>query len=154
MAGLLDQMLDTVQKIATELRPGVLDELGLEAAVEWYVREFEKRAGIDCRVQCELHDAGIASRPSTAVFRILQEALTNIWRHSGATQTVVHLSLDAGQLRLDVKDNGQGFAADRISEFRSLGLLGMQERARSLGGSVVFRAVPGQGTRVTLRIPV
>ena len=154
MSGLLDKTLDAVQRIATELRPGVLDELGLEAAVDWYVREFERRASVPCRLRCDLEGHRVSAGLATAVFRILQEALTNVWRHSGATRTDVHLSIDGAQLCLAIEDNGQGVAAERVADFRSLGLLGMQERARALGGSVAIRGVPGRGTRVAVTIPV
>jgi signal transduction histidine kinase len=154
MAGLLGKTLDVVQRIATELRPGVLDELGLEAAVDWYVREFERRASIPCRLRCDLEGHRVSAALATAVFRILQEALTNVWRHSGATRTDVHLAIDGGQLCLAIEDNGEGVAADRVEDFRSLGLLGVQERARALGGSVAIRGVPGRGTRVAVTFPV
>jgi two-component system, NarL family, sensor histidine kinase UhpB len=154
MDGLLDKTMDSVQRIATELRPRVLDELGLEAAVEWYVQDFEKRSGIACRVRIDLTAARTAPGVSTAVFRVLQEALTNVWRHAGARQSIVDLSVDRATLRLEVKDDGQGIAADRVADPRSLGLLGMRERARALSGEVAIRGVAGQGTRVTLTIPL
>jgi PAS domain S-box-containing protein len=153
MSKLIDTTLDAVQRIATELRPGVLDELGLEAAIEWYLKEFEQRTGIVCRFRSELGGSPIDHGRSTAVFRILQEALTNVARHSVATWVKIHLSSD-GKLRLEIRDNGRGIPEDRIESSASLGLVGMRERARALGGSVEIRGATGRGTSVTLTIPL
>jgi PAS domain S-box-containing protein len=153
MAGMIDKTMEAVQKIATELRPGVLDELGLGDAVDWFVREFEKRTGISCRIQSNLNGTSIAPDLATAAFRILQEALTNVARHAGATQVQVDLSADDRRLTLEIKDNGRGIAEDRATDSRSLGLLGMRERARALGGDVRIRGVPGHGTSVILSLP-
>jgi PAS domain S-box-containing protein len=152
MAQSIDQTIAAVQRIATELRPGVLDGLGLEAAIEWYVREFEKRTGIGCRFHSDLGAAPIDSERATAIFRILQEALTNVARHSGATQVEVELTADSKRLLLEVRDNGRGFPEDRVAHSRSLGLLGMQERARSFDGNVAIRAAPGGGTTIAVTI--
>jgi signal transduction histidine kinase len=153
MAELIDTTTGAVQRIATDLRPGVLDELGLSAAIEWYVREFERRAGIACQIRSNLDDAQVDPERATAVFRILQEALTNVARHAGATRVEVHISVDEQRLVLEIKDNGRGISEDRIADGRSLGLLGMRERARSLGGDLSIRRGLGLGTLVTLTIP-
>jgi PAS domain S-box-containing protein len=153
MAELIDATTASVQRIATDLRPGVLDELGLPAAIEWYVREFERRAGIACRIRSNLDGAALDPERATAVFRILQEALTNVARHAGATEVEVNLSADDERLVLEIKDNGRGVSEDRIAEGRSLGLLGMRERALSLGGDVSIRGDPSHGTRVILTLP-
>ncbi len=153
MAALIDKTLDAVQRIATELRPGVLDELGLEAAIEWHVRDFEQRTGIRCQIRSDLKDAQINPGRSTAVFRVLQEALTNVARHSGATRAKIQLSAENGRLLLEIRDNGQGIPVDRATDSRSLGLLGMRERARALGGDVEIRGEDGVGTSVALTIP-
>jgi PAS domain S-box-containing protein len=153
MAALIETTHDSVQRIATELRPGILDELGLEAAVEWWVRDFEQRTGIACRIRSDLKDARLDPDRSTAVFRILQEALTNVARHAGATQVQIRLSADPETLRLEVRDNGRGISEDRIADARSLGLLGMRERARSFGGDIAVHGEPGHGTTVTLTVP-
>jgi PAS domain S-box-containing protein len=154
MSELIDTTLDTVQRIATELRPGVLDELGLEAAIEWYLREFEQRTGIACQFRSELESPVLDPGRSTAVFRILQEAMTNVARHSVATQAKIQLSSDRERLRLEVRDNGRGISEDRIASSASLGLVGMRERARSLGGDVEIRGATGRGTTVLLTIPL
>jgi signal transduction histidine kinase len=152
MSALLDTTLGSVQRIATELRPGVLDELGLEAATEWYVRDFESRTGIPCDFRSDLKGAPVEPGLATAVFRILQEALTNVVRHSGANRVEILLSADTKELRLEVRDNGRGIPKDQVAS-HSLGLLGMRERARSLGGELSLRGTPGVGTTVTLRVP-
>lgn len=153
MSGLIDTTLDTVQRIATELRPGVLDELGLEAAVEWYLREFEERSGIACKLRSDLEKQPTEPACETAAFRILQEALTNVARHAVATRVRIHLVSSDEGLRLEIRDNGRGIPADRIVSSDSLGLVGMRERARALGGEVAISAAAGRGTTVTVTIP-
>ncbi len=153
MSALISTTLESVQRIATELRPGVLDELGLEAAVEWYARDFQKRAGIACRMSATVEAERLSPDRSTAAFRILQEALTNVSRHSGAASVDVRLRCDAGGLRLEVRDDGRGIAAEKLDDSRSLGLVGMRERARALGGEVAVWSAPGKGTRVQLSFP-
>jgi len=153
MAELIDQTIAAVQRIASDLRPAVLDELGLEAAIEWYVREFEDRAGIACDFRSDLDGTRLDPGTATAVFRILQEALTNVIRHSGATRVQVELTVDPKRLLLEVRDNGRGIPEDRVADSRSLGLLGMRERARFLGGDVSVRGDPNHGTKVSVTIP-
>lgn len=154
MSELIDTTLDAVQRIVTELRPGILDELGLEAAIEWYVLEFEQRTGTACFFRSELEVSHVEPGRSIAVFRILQEALTNVARHSEATQVQIRLSSDGAKLRLVIQDNGRGIAQDRIDTSGSLGLVGMRERTRSLGGDLTIRGASGRGTTVTLTIPL
>jgi PAS domain S-box-containing protein len=153
MAELIDQTIAAVQRIATELRPAVLNGLGLEAAIEWYVREFEKRTGIACRFRSDFGAAPIDSERSTAVFRILQEALTNVARHSGSTRVEIRLIADMDRLRLEIEDDGRGIPEDRLDVIGSLGLLGMRERARSLGGDLSIGRASPSGTVITLTIP-
>ena len=154
MTELIDQTIAAVQRIATDLRPGVLDGLGLEAAIEWYVREFEKRTGIACRFRSDLGAVRIDPERATAVFRILQEALTNVARHSGATRVQIALAVEPKRLRLEILDNGRGISEARAADSQSLGLLGMRERARSLDGDVSIRATSAGGTAVGVRIPL
>jgi PAS domain S-box-containing protein len=153
MAELIDQTIGAVQRIATELRPAVLDGLGLEAAIEWYVREFGERTGIACRFRSDLGTARIDSERATAVFRILQEALTNVARHSGSARLEVQLVADRDRLRLEIEDYGRGIPEDRLEVIESLGLLGMRERARSLGGALSIGRASPSGTVITLTIP-
>ncbi len=154
MTSLLDSTLGSVQRIATELRPGVLDELGLEAAAEWYVRDFESRTGIPCDFRSDLKGAAVEPDLATAVFRILQEALTNVARHSGASRVEILLSAYANELLLEIRDDGRGISKDHVAASHSLGLLGMRERARSLGGEISVSGIPDVGTTVTLRVPL
>jgi PAS domain S-box-containing protein len=153
MSELLDTTMDVVQRIVTDLRPSVLDELGLEAAFEWYVGEFQLRTGIVCRLHTSLGDTVLDADRSTALFRILQEALTNVVRHAGATAVEIRLAAAAGRIVLGVVDNGQGISADKIFDSRSLGLLGMRERARALGGEVTVHRNPGDGTTIEVTLP-
>jgi signal transduction histidine kinase len=154
MAQMLDTAADAVQRISTSLRPAILDHLGLEAAVEWYVGELEKRTGISCRIRSSLGGTAIDADRATALFRILQEALTNVVRHAGATEVDIRLAVEGKRLLLKVADNGSGIAEDEIADTRSLGLLGMRERARSLGGDVVVRRGSDRGTIVEASLPL
>jgi PAS domain S-box-containing protein len=153
MSRLLDQAAEAVHRITSELRPGILDELGLEAAVEWYVEEFEKRTGISCRLSSTMAGAALGPEQATALFRILQEALTNVARHAGATAVDIRLAVAPEGVTLEIADNGRGIPEDKISDSRSIGLLGMRERARALGGEVVVRPPAAGGTMVEVSLP-
>ncbi|MBI4499844.1 MAG: PAS domain S-box protein [Gemmatimonadetes bacterium] len=154
MIGLVDSTIDTVRRIAAELRPGLLDDLGLQAAMEWQANEFTRRAGVDVTLELEAGDGSLPPEVSTAIFRIFQEALTNVARHASAHHVTARLARDEGALLLSVHDDGRGLSeADRPGR-RSLGILGMRERARALGGDVTVNGAPDQGTTVTARIPV
>jgi signal transduction histidine kinase len=154
MSALLDGTLDAAQRIATELRPAVLDQLGLEAAVEWSVGEFRTRTGISCRFASELAGAAPDRETATAAFRILQEALTNVARHSGATRAEVRLKREKKRLVLEVRDDGRGIGRARVSDPRSMGIAGMRERAQAAGGEVSFRPGRRGGTIVRLEVPL
>jgi len=145
--------IKTVQRIASELRPGVLDNLGLAAAIEWQAGEFRDRTGIYCRT-CIDEDIVLDQNRSIAVFRIFQEALTNIMRYSGATQIEVGMRKKEGSLEFEVRDNGRGITEEQIKAPTSFGLIGMQERSRFLGGHVRISGTPGKGTRVIVNIPL
>jgi signal transduction histidine kinase len=153
MSRLLDLAADAAHRIISDLRPGVLDELGLEAAVEWYVGDFEKRTGISCRLVARMSGAALGPDQATALFRILQEALTNVARHAGATAVDIRLAGEAGRVTMEIADNGGGIPADKISDSRSIGLLGMRERAHALGGEVVIRPNAARGTKVEVSLP-
>ncbi len=153
MAALLDRTAVAVQRIATELRPGVLDELGLPAAIEWQAREFQARTGIACQVDLAANASELDDGRATAAFRVLQEALTNVARHAGATRVMIGLRLATQALELRVEDNGRGISDSALRHPDSLGLLGMRERAANLGGSLGITGVPGRGTTVTLTMP-
>jgi PAS domain S-box-containing protein len=148
---LAESLIRDVRRISTELRPGILD-LGLVAAVEWQVQEFQARTGIPCSHRLLTREA-FASDVSTALFRILQETLTNIARHAKATRAEVVLQKQRDRLVLWIRDNGRGFDLADSSLSKSLGLLGMRERAAILGGQVNISSAPGKGTTVTAWIP-
>jgi PAS domain S-box-containing protein len=153
MAGLVDGAVNTVRRIATELRPGLLDDLGLVAAIEWQAQEFARRTGLTVELHLGDQDLALDRDLATALFRIFQEALTNIARHAAATRVEIELVHQPDLLKLVVADNGKGIEPAQILAPRSLGLLGMRERARALGGDVVIEGSPGQGTTVTVHIP-
>jgi signal transduction histidine kinase len=136
------------------LRPGILDHLGIAAAIEWQLQETETRTGIRCRAIGLPEQLPLDGKHSTAVFRIFQEMLTNVVRHAAATAIKVEVEIEAAWMTLRVADNGKGFNPSRLSDPDALGLLGMRERALLLGGSVELESRPGKGTTVTLRIPV
>lgn len=155
MSGLLDQTVQTVRRISTELRPAVLDSLGLAAAIEWQAQDFERRTDIRCVFRSTLEEETIPREVATAAFRILQETLTNVARHAEAGWVAVNLSLeDKALLALDVTDDGKGISKEASSSPKSIGLAGMRERALLLGGNVQVEGRSGQGTTVRLRLPV
>ena len=148
---LAESLIQDVRRISTELRPGILD-MGLAAAVEWQVQEFQARTGIPCSLRLLTHEA-FAPDVSTALFRILQETLTNVARHAKATRAEVVLQKQRDRLVLWIRDNGRGFDQADPSLSKSLGLLGMRERAAILGGQVKISSAPGKGTTVAAWIP-
>jgi len=149
----VDATIHTVRRIAMELRPGVLDDLGLVAALEWQLKDFEKRTGIRCEFFPPVEDISLDTDLSTALFRIFQEALTNVVHHSGAAEVCVRLRTDADSSTLEVEDNGKGIKEKNILSSKSLGLLGMRERAQMFGGRITVTGTPGRGTKVTVEIP-
>lgn len=154
MTNLIDATIQTVRRIATELRPGVLDDLGLIAAIEWQTQEFQHRTNILCRFISTVHDIELDRDRSTAVFRIFQETLTNIARHAQATHVSIRLEVDKTMLTLEIKDDGRGAEIEKIESSKSLGVLGMKERAALFGGSVTITSAPREGTTVIVKIPV
>jgi signal transduction histidine kinase len=136
------------------LRPGVLDEVGLEAAVEWQAREFQHRTGIVCDTTIRPRNMALSSEQSTALFRILQEILTNVVRHAQATNVDIRLEQSGEQVSLQVGDNGRGISGVEQSGPKSFGLLGMRLRAQQQGGSFNIHGTPGTGTTVTVSIPL
>lgn len=155
MEGLIDETIKTVRRISADLRPGVLDDLGLISAVEWQAEEFQRRTGIECFFARGIDDSRLDPELATALFRILQEALTNVARHSRATCVHVTLEEEATCVRLIVEDNGIGIAEQQALHLKnSLGLLGMRERARLFGGDVSMEGVEGKGTTLRAVIPL
>jgi len=154
LPGRVDAIIGAVRRIATDLRPPVLDDLGLVAAIEWQMQEFERRTGIKCEFHCKARYLELDSERATAVFRIFQETLTNIVRHADATNVTIQLEEFGGRLNLEVRDNGRGLTGGEVSNTRSLGLLGMRERATMLDGEVNIIGRRGKGTTVGVRIPL
>jgi PAS domain S-box-containing protein len=153
MTVLVNETIQTVRRIATELRPAILDDLGLPAALEWQAQEFEKRTGVSCDLRIS-NEVKVGAVASTELFRIFQEILTNIARHAHATKVHVTLEKQTDQLMLEVRDNGVGIRQSQVSDIRSIGLTGMRERVRLLGGEVLIAGVAGQGTTVVVQVPV
>ncbi|HWO41720.1 MAG TPA: PAS domain-containing protein [Candidatus Eisenbacteria bacterium] len=153
MNRLIDGTVNSVRNLASRLRPGVLDDLGLVAAIEWQARDFQKRFGIACEVSCDC-DPPLDREQSTAVFRILQETLTNVARHAGATKVCVSLKEQTGVVTLEIRDDGRGITQEEATSANSLGLLGIRERALAFGGEVAIAGEPRQGTTVILKMPV
>jgi signal transduction histidine kinase len=153
MCALIDSTVQTVRKIATGLRPEMLDDMGLVAAVAWQAKEFQKRTGIRCRASLP-PETKLDIDVSTTMFRIFQEILTNVARHSRATRVDIELEVADAEVSLEVVDNGIGIQDDELTAKKSLGLLGMQERALLFGGEVSVIGSPGHGTRVSVTIPL
>jgi len=151
---LVDGMIVTLRRIASDLRPRTLDDLGLLAALEWQAQEFESRTGIRCRITLPKEPLELDAERSTAIFRIFQESLTNVARHAHATRVDARLERVSNDLFFEVHDNGKGFDAGDIKARNSLGLVGMQERAHLLNGELKLESVPGAGTSLALRIPL
>lgn len=152
--GVVDSAIRTVQRIATELRPSLLDHLGLWPALEWQVEQFESHAGIPCRLSLLADECAIGPEARTAVFRMVQESLTNVARHAGATQVEIVARKETGHLIVEINDNGIGMHEEKTVHSGSFGLQGMRERARSFAGEVTLRTAPGKGTSVRISIPL
>jgi signal transduction histidine kinase len=150
----IDETVQTVRRIATELRPALLDDFGLVAAMEWQLGEFARRSGLRCELRAPTDGVALAGDGATAVFRVFQETLTNIARHAEASAVDVTLQAGDGRLTLEVRDNGIGIDAERLQSARSLGLLGMRERIRLLSGELDIRGQAGAGTVVRVTIPM
>jgi signal transduction histidine kinase len=154
MIMLVDTTIRSVQRISTELRPGVLDDLGLTAALEWQSQEFQRRTGISCVLTVIPQEVLTDQERSTALFRIFQETLTNVARHSFARKVSIHLKKDLDEILLRITDDGQGISAQSLTRRESIGLIGMRERANLLGGTIEITGVAGEGTTVEVRLPL
>jgi len=161
----VDRTIDSIRRISRDLRPGIMD-FGVVAAIEWEAGEFSKRLGIPCEVACTEEDIELEQDAAVAVFRIFQEALTNIAKHGRASHAWVRLATVSeqaqgqsqvqprGQLELEVRDNGCGIEPSDTAKFNSFGIRGMIERAGLLDGKLTVNGAPGQGTTVRLSIPL
>jgi signal transduction histidine kinase len=154
MLGLTDSSIQTVKRIATELRPGILDDLGLISAIEWGTEEFQKRSGIECNLVISVEELAVDENVTIAVFRIFQESLTNIARHSGATKIEVTIKKAGDLLQMEITDNGVGISEEQINSSKSLGLIGMNERASVFGGKLKISREASGGTTVRVYIPI
>lgn len=151
---LIDDSINAIQKITEKLRPNVLDELGISAAIDWQAKEFSERTGIECLSDIPKEEVTLDRDKSTAVFRIFQEALTNVARHANANKVFISLKEYKDNLILEVKDNGKGITINQINDPRSLGILGMKERAMLFGGTVIIKSSMNSGTTVRVEIPI
>ncbi|TWC23457.1 sensor histidine kinase [Pseudomonas sp. SJZ074] len=147
----VDDILQVVRDVATSLRPSALN-MGLTSALEWLVSEFIHTTGIDCRLRAPSTRLVLDDERATAIFRVIQESLTNVGRHSHASRVNIHLEHDAEHLQIVVCDDGRGFDPQQLPK-GTLGLLGMRERGHMVGGTVIIDSAPGQGTRVRVYIP-
>jgi signal transduction histidine kinase len=151
MVKMTNEIIHRVQRISSELHPGVLDDLGLIPAIEWYCEEFSERTGIPCALF--LGDTEPESPPlNLALFRIIQEALTNVIRHSQATKVSIQLTTQP-EILLTISDNGVGIPAKKVESRKSFGLIGMRQRISQCGGSIEFSGSPGNGSSVLVRVP-
>ena len=154
MSEFTDGVIQRVRQISSDLRPGVLDDLGLVAAIEWQAQAFEERTGTQCLVRSKDADLELHRELSTTAFRIFQEALTNVARHAGAQRVDVNIVARDSELFIDIEDDGVGISAERATNPTSLGLLGLRERAQRLNGEVSVTPTQPHGTRVSLRLPI
>jgi len=153
MVSLINESIETVHNVSEDLRPGILDDFGLSAAIEWQAEEFQKRTGIECRTSLPPDEIELSRENSTNLFRIVQESLTNVIRHANATKVQINFKEEDGILLLEVVDNGRGISGSAISNPKSFGLIGIKERVHSLGGKVDFAGIANEGTRVTVKLP-
>jgi DNA-binding NarL/FixJ family response regulator len=151
---LIDQMANRVRQLCTELRPSILDNLGLLAAIEWQANEFQLRTGIVCNITQKVDSLNLEEQQATAMFRIFQEILTNVARHARASEVSVELKFAGQNLILQVQDNGEGISDTKLKGGTSLGILGMRERMTLLGGELLIQGIPAKGTTVTLCVPL
>jgi signal transduction histidine kinase len=154
MSHLVDDTIRSVRRIITELRPEVLDHLDLSSALEWQIQEFRARTGTKTSFQSNLVESPLNQEGVTAIFRILQETLTNVYRHAQATNVQVKLIEDQDFIILEVRDNGKGITDEDSRKSGSFGILGMKERVLLLGGTLSMEGEPGKGTTVRVAIPL
>ena len=151
---MLDGTVKTVRRISSELRPSLLDDLGLVAAIDWHLREFEKRSGLETEFSDKGNDISMPESIKTGLFRIFQESLTNVARHAEATKVKVNLHRQDGKLVLSIQDDGRGFNRFQSGEKKTLGILGMRERTSMMGGTYDIESQPGKGTVVKVSVPI
>ncbi|MBI5640031.1 MAG: PAS domain S-box protein [Nitrospirae bacterium] len=151
---LIDIAVQDIQRICSELRPRVLDHLGLWAAIRWEAKKFSERSGISCVLKIPRDGTKLPDVVSTALFRIFQEALTNVARHAGAKKVSVHLDIVDDTLVFRIRDNGKGIARQKIFGKNSFGIMGIRERVRDIGGTVTIEGIKNKGTTVKIEVPL
>jgi PAS domain S-box-containing protein len=151
---LLDGTIKIVRKIATDLRPGILDDLGLIPALEWQSKEFEERSGIKVNFKSNISEIALATPIATGLFRIFQESLTNVGRHSRATKVESELVLQDDNLTMSIYDDGKGFDTSVLGSTKTLGIMGMKERTMMIDGEYTITSAPGKGTKVIVKVPM
>ncbi len=154
MLDLVERLDTTSRRIAVSIRPDILDQLGLVKAIQWYAEDFERRSGISCPVEAPVDEPVLPKLTATCAYRIVQEALTNVWKHSRASQAKVKVTATDDVVSVCVSDNGVGVDLKRLSDASSLGLLGMRERASLVGGKITIRRNHGRGLRVAAHLPM
>ena len=154
MSQSIDNAVSATRRIISDMRPTILDDLGLLAAIEWQAAEFHRHSGIECRVNCIEDEANLDKQYSIALFRILQEALTNVSRHAKASRVEIEFLHSEKEAILSVSDNGRGMTGNNIATSKSYGILGMTERVEQLGGKIIFSSPPGGGFSVTVTLPL
>lgn len=153
MLSMLDRAVASTRRIAADLRPLMLDDLGLVPAIEWLVSNFSQRSGVATKLKAD-EDLELHEPYATAVFRIVQESLVNVGKHAAATEVEVSIQKAGDMVELVVRDNGRGFVTSAPRKPQSLGLMGLRERAQLLKGNFRIHSAPGEGTRVEVRIPM
>jgi signal transduction histidine kinase len=154
---IVEETLQNVRDRSQMFRPAILDDFGLSKTLEWFVEQFSRQTGIQVRIEGEAEGSPMPAEEAVHIYRIVQEALSNVARHSGATRAVVKLKEENGELRVEIRDEGRGFVLDsrrNQAAGEGFGLLGMRERARRLDGTLTIRSSPAQGTVVSVRVPV
>jgi len=154
MITLINETIERVHNLSEDLRPGILDDFGLSAAIEWQAEEFQKRTGIECKSSAPSNEFDLNKEKSTNLFRIVQEALTNVIRHANATEVEINLNEKDSILLLEVVDNGKGITTAAITNPKSFGLIGIKERVHSLGGEVDIASTPNGGTRLIVKMRI
>jgi signal transduction histidine kinase len=154
MVTLINETIETVHNVSEDLRPGILDDFGVAAAIEWQAEEFQKRMGMECRLSLPPDEFDLSKEKSTYLFRIVQESLTNVIRHANATKVEINLNIEDGILLLEVADNGKGISDAATTNPKSFGLIGIKERVHSLDGEVNIVGTPNKGTRIIVKMPI
>jgi two-component system, NarL family, sensor histidine kinase UhpB len=150
----VDSTVESIRRISEDLRPGMLDDLGLAAAIEHHVSKFAEQTGIACDLSMNREHFTLDDQVATALFRVLQESLTNVARHARASAVTVRLQELEGEMLLIVRDNGCGLPTPSVEKKKTYGLLGMHERVKLLGGALDISSAPGSGTRIEVSLPL